>query len=688
LETLEKWGTNKKEGFFEARSENTPVIPRPPSFCALEYLFLSRYHVDHMEDISLKVPTKETYGCEFLVNAPNQLVRELTAYALTRGKFGVHLCRKLGLDISKTELRSPFQHCVNACQMLYREGLDIQVRGYINTNTLRVLEALCKYDDIGIAGNAGSSKTTPCAAWCVQDWLAFPSVTTSLVASTALQDSERRIWGRINSMYKNASKVMKSMGGTMGELIEYRKTIVYGELYDKDAEREYLNSISAIAYPRGEEGAKALAKTRGTHNERVRLIVDELPEMDPDVNDVRFNLKTNIDFIYVGIGNPASGMNPHSELCTPDDPREWEAVDKEMDEWKTKTGVCIFLSGERSPNFQAPEHEPPPFPYLLTKQLQKEMLELALGDSQNYHYWRNCIGFWPPDDVTPNVISRSFIANTKTNYTPVWGGETFTICGFDPGFTAGGDRCAASFAEMGKDENGTFLVHYKGTKEYYPRVGEIFEESIAKQVVLDCINSGVAPNHFGMDISSDGGKIMQAIILEWQKTNPENGGHVIPISSSGTPSERLVSNQDKRTCKVAYDRRITEYWFSVREAIGTKVLWGLDLKAHKKLTDELCERMYVHKGSKVSVETKKDMKARLKHSPDLADSLVMMVEVARKNGLEMIREGSETVEKQEIDPELAEYFANLEQNLHGKAEEPEQHDYAYTGSKSDADDFY
>lgn len=638
-----------------------------------------------MEDISLKVPEKETYGVELFVNAPNQLVRELTAYALTRGKFGVHLRRKMGIDLSKTELRSPFQHCVNACQILYREGLDIQVRGYINTNTLRVLEALCLYDDVGIAGNAGSSKTTPCAAWLVQDWLALPSVTTSLVASTALQDSERRIWGRVNSMYKNASKVMKAMGGTLGELIEYRKTIVYGELYEKDAEREYLNSISAIAYPRGEEGNKALDKTRGTHNERVRLVVDELPEMDSNVNDVRFNLKTNIDFVYVGIGNPASGMNPHSELCTPDDPREWEAVNKEMESWKTRTGVCVFLSGERSPNFQAPEHEPPPFPYLLTRELQKEMLELALGDPLNYHYWRNCIGFWPPDDVTPNVISRSFIANAKTNYVPEWHSDTFTICGFDPGFTAGGDRCAATFAEMGKDSLGTFLCHYKGTKEYYPRVGEVFEESIARQIVKDCIDAGVAPSKFGMDISSDGGKMMQAIILEWQKHDPANGGHVIPISSSGTPSDRLVSKQDKRTCKEAYDRRITEYWFSVREAIGTKVLWGIDLRAHKKLTDELCERMYVHKGSKVSVETKKEMKARLKHSPDLADSLVMAIEVARRSGLEMIREGDNEPEEEEISQELKDYFKSLQSP---EEQEPEQDDYAYTGSTPDEDGWY
>jgi hypothetical protein len=588
-----------------------------------------------MEDISLQVPTYEDYGMDLLKRAPNQIIRELTAYLLTRGNYAKHVQYQNDIDIEKYDLRSPFQHCVNVCQLLFPTGLDLQVRGYKNTNTLRVLEALCTGDDIGLAGNAGASKTTPVAAWMVMDWLACPSKTTSMVASTTLADSEKRIWGRVEGFYKIAAKSLKPYGGIAGHLVGYRHVIAYEDIVDKDPDREYLNSISAIAYEEGEEGKKALIKTRGTHNDRVRLAVDELADMQLNVNAVRFNLKANIDFVYIGIGNPKAGRNPHSELCEPEN--GWETVDKEFDDWKTKTGVCVFLSGERSPNFQAPENEYPPFPYLLTFERKIEYLKLAHGNMFDLEYWRNCIGFWPTSEVERTVLSRAMLAKAMLEEEPIWGVKPLrVVAGFDTGWAMGGDKCCTTFMKVGENEDYVNMAYYLKTSSYQPDVREVFEASIAQQVVADCINMKVKPADFGMDVSGDGGKMLQAIMIEWMKYDP-TAMEIVPLSSLGKPSERRVSEQDNRLCCDAYDRKVTEYWYSFRQAIQCRVLYGIDMKTHLDLVDQLTERYYDLKSNKISVEKKEDMKKRIGHSPDDADSATYALEMARRAGLTFVQ---------------------------------------------------
>lgn len=47
-----------------------------------------------------------------------------------------------------------------------------------------------------------------------------------------------------------------------------------------------------------------------------------------------------MEFVFLSMG-PVSGENPHGES-------------REDGEWDVAPGVCLFLSGENSPNFQDP----------------------------------------------------------------------------------------------------------------------------------------------------------------------------------------------------------------------------------------------------------------------------------------------------------------------------------------------
>ena len=471
---------------------------------------------------------------------------------------------------------------------------------------------------------------------------------------------------------------------SIGHLVEYRRMIVFESIDTKDTERDYTNAIKALAFPRGGEGKRSVENTRGRKNARMRLFLDELAEMDLFALDTRVNLGANPDFIFGGMANPSNtANNPHTELCQPDDPMEWDAVTRYTKKWKTRTGVALHLSGEDSPNFKVPDAEIPPFDRFLTVEGEAATLKRCYGNKNALEYWRNVYGWWPDSSVELTIFSKQFIQGCDIGWQPVWSGKTKVVCGFDPAFTAGGDRCAASFCRLGPNDTGRSLGYYLGTREYSSSVGEVFEESIAMQIVKDCLEYGIHPRDFGLDISGDGGKMMRAIIIEWSKFHPE-AMFVFPISSMGMPTERKISNLDRRTCKEAYDRLVTEYWFAVHTAMSTKSLVGIDLESHAQVINELCSRLYQHKGRKVSVEKKVDMKARIKKSPDLADSLTYAVEMLRRAGLEFtFAEESESLDIQEI--------RDWERHLifeKGKSDDPaSDEDMSYAGTAFDEDGF-
>jgi hypothetical protein len=109
----------------------------------------------------------------------------------------------------------------------------------------------------------------------------------------------------------------------------------------------------------------------------------------------------------------------------------------------------------------------------------------------------------------------------------------------------------------------------------------------------------------------------------------------------GKPSERIVSNVDKRKCDEAFDRRVTEYWMMVREGVECEVLKGIPLVNERgelhEIVDQLCSRVYSIRSKKFCIEPKQDYKDRTgKESPDNADGYVYMIEMARRNGMDLM----------------------------------------------------
>jgi hypothetical protein len=326
------------------------------------------------------------YGMVFPDNM-NPLEIELFCYAITRGSYGKTYCVKNNIDLGDFKLLTPYEHFIQAVQYMWPTEVVIKNRGYTNTQLLRTLEELCNNDDVVLAGAASMGKSFPVGLWVYLDWCAAPHCTSAWVATTTLGASEDRIWGIISKLWKCASN-------QIGNLVDYRHMIVWGGATGDD-DKDYRNAIKAIAFPPGSEGQKAIDTTRGRKNDRIRVALDELPEMEMGAINIRQNLSSNDDKVFIGIGNPSAGDNPHTRWAMPKGHTNFDLVNADMDKWETETGVCLFYNGCKSPNFAAPPDEPSPFPFLMDRRKQADILKMSYGDENSVDYVRNAIGWWP-----------------------------------------------------------------------------------------------------------------------------------------------------------------------------------------------------------------------------------------------------------------------------------------------------
>jgi hypothetical protein len=99
------------------------------------------------------------------------------------------------------------------------------------------------------------------------------------------------------------------------------------------------------------------------------------------------------------------------------------------------------------------------------------------------------------------------------------------------------------------------------------------------------------------------------------------------VNFGGAASDDPVSTNDEMKSKEKYVNRVSELWFRGAELLRSNKLRGMS----PDLCKELSTRKYsTQKGTtmKLQVESKVIYKARHGKSPDIADSAVVLVEVA------------------------------------------------------------
>ena len=485
-----------------------------------------------------------------------------------------------------------FNHFVNVTKLVWPKmswnpWLEAQV------------ESLCEHDYVGWAGCGASGKTFGATLFATVWWLANPSKTTVVLTSTTAKMIRKRMWANLQDLVRKSR-------GFPGNMVDSKMSLQAIKGDDR-------HSISAIAVAEGNT-SKAVANIQGIHAERVMVIIDEAT----DTPEAAFEACTNLskgcrEFKMLVIGNPASKYDPHGRFCTP--AKGWRSVTIEDQHWLTERGMCRRFDGMKSPNISEGRTK---YPYLITH--DQVLSAMRHEGEQSPTFWKYTRGFWSPDGMVKTVLSESIIETYTPTRKLVFTTNVQVVAGLDPGF--GGDRCVLRFAKVGT-ANDKVSILFGDVIHISPnaQLTEPVHYQIANRVKEECSQRGVPPDKFALDSSGEGGGLADILTREW--------GVVHRVEFGGSASTIPVSDEDSRPCNEAYDRKVTELWFSMRKWVVEERVGGMDIET----LQEFCARMFDDSKRKISVETKTVMKQRTGKSPDLADAAVVLLDLVRKTAV-------------------------------------------------------
>jgi hypothetical protein len=516
---------------------------------------------------------------------------------------------------------------------------------FVNYWAEKCLETYLSYTYIGAMGCAASGKSDSFGGNVLTDWYAHSSCTTVLVSSTDLKSLELRIWGMIKRYHKAAKTQRRWLPGN---LIEGKQMLTVDNQSEHVDGRDFKNGIIAVACKRGSQYV-GLGPLIGIHNKRVRLLADECNLMPRAFLDSAANLSKCEDFKLVGLGNPNETTNAHGFLCEPDvDLGGWESgIDQKpgTKTWRTRfpDGICIQLPGSDSPNLQAPEGEPPPFPFLITReQMQSDAKIWGVDD---WHYTMMNEARMPRGQGTRRVMTRQMCVKFGAFKEPNWRDSRLTKIAFlDAAYRGvGGDRCVFGELQFGREcepleqvtpaniisrdtgQNNqrsilalidlTVIPISSGKDDESP------EDQIVKFVSEQCEARGIPPEHFYFDAGMRT-SLVTAFSRLWSTG-------VNSIDCMGKPTNSQVSSEIPTPCCDYYSKFITELWYSVRMTVECGQFRGMN----EDVCTEFSQREFkVTAGNKIEVESKVEMKAKTGRSPDLADAVAIGVFGARQRG--------------------------------------------------------
>ncbi len=494
-----------------------------------------------------------------------------------------------------------FGHCKKAIELLWPKLIW-------NDWLTKQIRSLCENQWVCWAGCAGSGKTFGASLYSMVFWLADAACSSVILTSTTAKMIRKRAWAVIQQLHGSTS-------GFPGNLVDSKMTLQARKGDDKHA-------IFGIAVAEGNT-SKAVANIQGIHTKRQLVIIDEATDTPEAAFEACANLVNGCEeFQCLVIGNPSSHFDPMGKFAEPLE--GWSTVRVDDDDWETvvqlngKPGVCIRFDAEKSPNVLA---EKVLFPFLVT-QSQLSNAKARYGEASPL-FWKYQRGFWAPEGLTTTVFTETMVIQMQgTGKFIFTGNGQFKVGGCDPAF-GGGDRPILRFAQCGEIEGGGIGIQLQPPipLELDAASRTPIHFQLAEQIRKNCERDGCPPENLALDASGEGGGLCDILAREWSNL-------IIRVESGGKCSDMPVSNEDPRPCSEAYDRKVTELWFSAREFLLAGQLRGLD----PATVVEFCARKFDDSKRKIVIEPKKDMKQTFGRSPDLADATAFVIEAAKLRG--------------------------------------------------------
>lgn len=530
--------------------------------------------------------------------------------------------------------RDRFDSGLHPVEHLRRALAILQPESVWNPWRQRMFESLCDdtmADHIGKTtirnlswvGPGAAGKTNNAGVFAFHYWLADPENTSIALTSTSKQKMRQRVWPLIQECWRNAKVAMEALGHCDPHMLNSTMEL-------QAVKGDSKHAIFGQAVEQGEIGP-AVERLKGVHCPRIMLVIDEAPGTPEAIFQTIPNMAKGCqELIVVSIGNgPLTHFDCFSRVCKP--VQGWKSVGVESEQWDTASvpefqlprGVCLHFDGKKSPNVLAGRTI---YPFLYSwedwqRASRDPMIQRTAG------FFSQDRGFWPPEGFLRTVLTEELIEQGGARGQIVFQGPTTPIGSIDTGF--GGDACVLRFGRMGRLGNGKFAVQID-ERIVIPILVDATDESgkklpaeyqIAAFVKSEAEQRKVKPHCFGVEATGTGRGAAAVLMQEW--------GEIVWVESGGKPSEMPASEEDARPSNQVYDRRITELWFSVQAFVKGAQLGGLT----EDDCTQFCARQYDFVSKKYILEKKEDLKPRLGRSPDDADSVAVMVEVARQLGM-------------------------------------------------------
>lgn len=547
----------------------------------------------------------------------------------------VELHHQLVYDMLAFGYRLPVDSGCPSRSVLFRRISDKLIPGYFEWHdwSKAIVETGCNHTLIGNAGCSNSSKTHHWAGFAVVWWLCYPEQSSVTFVSTSIKSLRRRGWAQIQKLFTTVA------GDRVGNFVDSRMMWQARKGDDKHA----------IIGKAVEEGSthKVADDIKGVHTRRQMVIIDEANAVPEAIWEAVTNLYSYPkEFVLVALANPRDRLSKFSRFIEPLE--GWNSISVDSEEWDGKPQKeygnipvkVIRFDAEKSPNIIEGR--------LVSKHLPtKEKVEAAkaAGGGETPAYWTNFRGFPPPEGLNKTVFSESALTTNDAFGKFTFTGKNFHIIGaFDPAF-GGGDRPALRFAKLGLisgDKWGIEVskpiilpINPHSTNPVHFQLTESLRRQ-SEKVAWGEVSYSCPPENLAVDATGEGGGLCDIIQRTW---SPK----IIRVEFGGRPSDDSASLEDIRPASEVYENKVTEMWFRARDALNASQLKGID----PETAIELCNRLFDDSGKRIKLQKKKDYKEAFGKSPDLADCLVLLLEVARRKGFRLAAVGQTVARMQD-----------------------------------------
>lgn len=507
---------------------------------------------------------------------------------------------------------------------LFKRVADALFPGHFEYHewTNRLLDGVCNRTLIGLPGCAGSAKTYNISNFAATWWLCDPSESSVILVSTSKESLRKRAWAEISRCYCDAPEEIR------GNFVDSRM------IWNAD----YGDARHAIFGKAVEEGAitKVADDIKGIHTRRQMVIIDEATSVPEAIFDACSNLFSYPEeFLMVVIGNPRNRLDQFCKFIEPAD--GWNSVTVDDEEWEGKplheyggaVPLVIRFDAEKSPNITegriVSRHLPLPHTVAARKQ--------AAG-GQTPLWWSNFRGFPPPEGICKTVFSESAIT-AQNGFGPFeFSGESFQIIGGFDHARNGGDRPALRFAKMGLIAGGKLGVEWMPPIVLHVNAASTvpIDFQLAEQVRLHCehfvykqVDYHCPFENLAVDATGEGAGFADIL----QRTVSSK---ILRVMFSACASDDAASLEDIRPSTEVYENKRVEMYFRARDMLNHGQLRGID----RETAVELCTIEFDDSARRLKLQSKKDYRKKFRRSPDLADSAVLVCEVARIRGLRLV----------------------------------------------------